>query len=89
VIEKSVQINNRTGLHARPASKFVQEASRFRCEITLSKDGRTVNAKSMISVLSLGANCGATLLIRTSGVDEIPAMDGLVALLETLPGEEQ
>lgn len=88
MIEKSLQINNRTGLHARPASKFVQEASRFSSEITVSKDGRTVNAKSMISVLSLGANCGAVILIRTSGSDEIPAMDGLVALLESLSCEE-
>ena len=88
MIEKSVQIGNQTGLHARPAAKFVQEASRFKSEISVSKDGRTVNAKSMISVLSLGANCGAGDLIRTSGVDETQAMDRLVALLATPSGEE-
>ena len=88
MIEKTVQIINKTGLHARPASRFVQEASHYTSEITVSKDGRTVNAKSMISVLSLGANCGAAILIRASGIDEVPAIDGLVALLENMSREE-
>ena len=87
MVEKSVQISNKTGLHARPASRFVQEASRYASEITVSKAGRTVNAKSMISVLSLGANCGSEILIRTTGIDEVPAMDSLVALLASMSSE--
>ena len=88
MIEKTIKITNKTGLHARPASKLVQEAALYKCEITISKEGRSVNAKSMISLLSLGVNCGAEIMIRTSGADEIDAMSGIVALIENMSREE-
>ena len=87
MIEKTVLIKNQTGLHARPASKFVQEASRYQSDITITKANRTVNAKSIISVLSLGANQGAEIKICISGEDESLAMAGLVSFLETLARE--
>ena len=84
MIETTVSITNKDGLHARPASRFVQEAKRFESEITVCMSGQTANAKSMISVLGLGVDCGAKLLIRASGIDEAKAMSELVSLLENL-----
>ncbi len=78
---KTVTIINETGLHARPASVFVQRASKFQSDIRLVKNEREANAKSIISVLSLTARKGASLLIAAEGPDEVDAVETLAKLL--------
>ena len=75
-------VPNELGLHARPAALFVQLASRFRSEITLAKNGVEVNGKSIMGVMMLAAERGATLEIRAEGLDEARAVSELAALVE-------
>jgi len=75
-------IQNKTGLHARPASLFVKKASSFKCSVKIKKDDTEVDAKSMLSVLTLGAGKGAEVTITTEGEDEQEAMQGLIQLLQ-------
>jgi len=76
-------IKNKTGLHARPASLFVKMANQFKCDVRLRKGDYEINAKSMISVLTLEAGQDCMITVITDGEDENPAMDGLVCLLDT------
>ena len=87
MIEKTISITNRSGLHARPAYSFVHLAKSFVSNITICMDGETANAKSMLSVLGLGIDCGAKILLRASGRDEVEAVRDLVALLDKLSKE--
>ncbi|WP_126426784.1 HPr family phosphocarrier protein [Brevibacillus marinus] len=87
-MEKQVTIQNKSGLHARPAAEFVKTASRFAAEISLVKDEKVVNAKSVIGVMSLAAAKGTTLTIRAEGPDAAEALDTLVKLIESRFGEE-
>lgn len=89
MIEKTVQITNKTGLHARPASSFVNKAKTFSSAITISMNSETANAKSMISVLGLGVDCGMNVSVAASGSDEKEAVTQLVELLENLAKEER
>jgi phosphotransferase system HPr (HPr) family protein len=75
-------IQNKTGLHARPASLFVKKASGFKCSVKLKKDETEVDAKSMLSVLTLGAGQGTTITITTDGEDEKEALQELIKLLQ-------
>lgn len=80
--ETTVEIVNRAGLHARPASEFVKLAGRFRAEVRLEKDGFEVNGKSIMGVLMLAAEQGTRLVIRADGddaADALEALSGLVA----------
>lgn len=88
MIEREITIKNKTGLHARPAAMFVEAADRFESEIELIFDGITVNAKSIIGVLSLGIGTGDKAILRISGSDEEEAMEKLVQLIENRFGEE-
>ena len=88
MIEKTISITNRSGLHARPAYSFVHLAKNFVSNITICMDGETANAKSMLSVLGLGINCGAKILLRASGSDEAEAVRDLVRVLEKLSKED-
>ena len=83
MIEKSFTIKNETGLHARPASQFIQKAITYKSSIKVKKDNKEANAKSIISVLSLGAGIGSEIQLVIDGVDEQEAADGLLALLES------
>ncbi|MGI6144427.1 MAG: HPr family phosphocarrier protein [Clostridia bacterium] len=83
LVEKFV-IQNKTGLHARPASLFVKKASSFKCSIKIKKDETEVDAKSMLSVLTLGAGQGTTITITTDGEDEKEAMQELLNLLQEI-----
>jgi len=76
-------IKNKTGLHARPASLFVKKASQFKCDIRVRKDDCEVDAKSMISVLTLGASKGSMITLISDGEDENEAMTELVSLLDS------
>lgn len=85
--EKSVVVTHEVGLHARPASVFVQAASKFSSEITVSCGDRKANAKSILMVLTLGAHQGAEITIQAEGEDAQTALDTLVALVEDNFGE--
>jgi phosphocarrier protein len=81
VVERSVEIVNPLGLHARPAAEFVKLASTFSSEIEVEKDGMAVNGKSIMGVMTLAAECGSTLRLRAEGDDAGAAVDALVALV--------
>lgn len=80
---KSVTINNQVGLHARPATFFIQKANEFKCSVWIEKDERRVNAKSLLGVLSLGIVKGTTLDIGADGPDEKLAVSSLEELIES------
>ncbi len=82
--EKQVEIINETGLHARPASLFISEAMKFKSNITLVKEGKSANGKSMLNVLSLGLNKGAVITIKAEGDDEQLAVEKLVDFIANL-----
>lgn len=81
VLERSVQVMNSQGFHARPAAEFVKLASRFSAEIHVEKDGLEVNAKSIMGVLMLAAEKGSTLVVRAKGDDAPDALDALADLV--------
>jgi len=87
MLEKQLLIKNKVGLHARPASLFVQKAKQFKCSLRLYFEGREADAKSILSVLVMGINEGALITIRADGEDETQAMQGLSALVESNFGE--
>jgi phosphocarrier protein len=79
--EQVVSIVNPLGLHARPAAEFVKLAARFRADVEVEKDGMTVNGKSIMGVMTLAAECGSAIRIRTSGEDAEAALAALVDLV--------
>ena len=81
VIEREARIVNPLGMHARPAAEFVKVAGRFRAKVDVRRDDTTVNGKSIMGVMMLAAECGATLFIKTDGEDAQEAMDALLALV--------
>ncbi|HAY83902.1 MAG TPA: HPr family phosphocarrier protein [Chloroflexi bacterium] len=85
--EKNVIVQHKVGLHARPASVFVQTASKFSSTITVSCEGRNANAKSILNVLTLGAHQGAEITIAAEGEDAEEALSTLVGLVENNFGE--
>lgn len=87
MFERRVIINNPTGLHARPAALFVQAASKFKSKITVSRDSRLADAKSIVGVMTLGARRGAELLLRAEGEDAELAIESLAGLIESGFGE--
>ena len=78
---KDVVIQNQVGLHARPATFFIQKANEFKSLITIAKDERKVNAKSLLGVLSLGITKGTSVIISADGPDEQEAIDALEVLV--------
>lgn len=82
-VKKDVLVQNRVGLHARPATFFIQKANEFKSSIWVEKDERRVNAKSLLGVLSLGIVGGTSIDIIADGSDEQEAVDSLVALVES------
>ena len=83
MVRKEVTITNNIGLHARPATFFIQKANTFKSSIWIEKDDRKVNAKSLLGVLSLGIAQGMSITIVADGSDENSAVDGLITLIET------
>ena len=80
---KDVIVQNQVGLHARPATFFIQKANEFKSSIWVEKEERRVNAKSLLGVLSLGIVGGTSIRIIADGSDEQQAVEGLVALVES------
>jgi phosphocarrier protein HPr len=85
--ERSVQIVNRNGLHARPAAEIVKAASKFKSDITIVRDDLEVNGKSIMGVMMLAAEFGATLQLRARGPDEEEAVNTLASLVASKFGE--
>lgn len=76
-------IKDTQGIHARPAGLFVKEAAACNCNVTISKDGKEVDAKRILGVMGLGVKCGQEIVLRTDGDGEEEAMEKLSAFLET------
>jgi phosphocarrier protein HPr len=89
MIRTDITLSNRLGLHARAASKLVQIASDYDSEVWLERDGRRVNAKSIMGVLLLAAPCGSELVLEVEGEDEEQATEALVGLVENRFGEAE
>ena len=81
MISRDIEIINRLGLHARAAAKLVDCAARFSCQLSLTKAGNKVDAKSIMSVMMLAAGQGTVLTLTADGKDEQAAMDALAALI--------
>jgi phosphocarrier protein HPr len=88
MVERTVTILNKKGLHTRPAATLVKTAARFQSELSIRKDSLEINGKSIIGVMTLAAEQGATLILRLEGPDEIEAADTLVDLFARKFDEE-
>ena len=86
--QRDVEIVNKLGLHARPSAKLTQLASSFKSQVFMSRNGRRINAKSIMGVMMLAAAKGSTVTLETDGDDEVQAIDALAALIESGFGEE-
>ena len=82
MISCNLQIKNSVGLHARPATFFIQKANSFKSSIWVEKENCRVIAKSVLGVLSIGINKGSTITLIADGADEAAAVEGLTALVE-------
>ena len=85
--ERSVAVANRNGIHARPAAEIVKLASKFRSEITIVRDDLEVNGKSIMAVMMLASEFGATVTLRANGPDADNAVEQLAGLIATRFGE--
>ena len=85
--ERTVQIVNKNGLHARPAAEIVKLAAKFQSEITVVKDDLDVNGKSIMGVMMLAAEFGSTVMLRATGPDAEQAIDALSKLIADRFGE--
>ncbi len=83
MISREVTIQNNVGLHARPATFFIQKANSYKASIWVEKGDRRVNAKSLLGVLSLGIVKGMSVTLIADGTDEAEALDGLAELIAT------
>ncbi|MCK9171175.1 MAG: HPr family phosphocarrier protein [Treponema sp.] len=88
MIEKQLVVKNRAGIHARPAAIIAQTANKFTCEITLARDDTTVNAKSIMGVITMAAGYNTTLTLTAEGADEKAAAQAIEALFESKFEEE-
>ena len=87
MLKQDIEIINKLGLHARASSKLTQTASQFSSEIWIEKNGRKVNAKSIMGVMMLAAAMGSFVTLETNGADEQAAMSALQALINNYFGE--
>ncbi len=83
MVSKEIVVQNQVGLHARPATFFIQKANEFKASVWVSKDDRKINAKSLLGVLSLGVTRGTTILLEADGPDEQEAIDALETLINS------
>lgn len=88
MVERTIIIKNRLGLHVRPAALVASKAGSFKSEVRLVKGEQEINAKSIMGVMGLAAECGSTLKIKAWGEDEALAAEGLVQLFESKFGED-
>ena len=83
MLSREVTIKNNVGLHARPATFFIQKANSYKSAIWVEREDRRINAKSLLGVLSLGIVKGMNITISADGADEAEAVEGLAALIDT------
>ncbi|MDO4765352.1 MAG: HPr family phosphocarrier protein [Eubacteriales bacterium] len=84
MVSQTVKVNNKTGLHARPAALFSKLANTFPCEVSVEKDGKTINAKSILGVLSLAIVMESEITIITDGENEEVALAKMVEFVKNL-----
>ncbi len=82
MITREVTVRNSVGLHARPATFFIQKANTYKCSIWVEKEERRVNAKSLLGILSMGVTEGTTITLIADGPDEAAALKGLADMIE-------
>jgi len=87
--QREVEIINKLGLHARASAKLTQLAAKYQSDVQMSRNGRKVNAKSIMGVMMLAAGKGARVVVEVDGPDETMAMDAIVALIGDYFGEGQ
>jgi phosphocarrier protein len=87
-VERTVQVRNKYGLHARPAAEFVKLANQFKSDIMVTKQETIVNGKSIMGMMMLAAECGVEITVRASGPDAEVAVNELISLVETGFGED-
>jgi phosphocarrier protein HPr len=87
--QREVEIINKLGLHARASAKLTQLAAKYQSDVQVSRNGRKVNAKSIMGVMMLAAGKGAKVMVEVDGPDEAAAMDAIVALIGDYFGEGQ
>lgn len=87
MVAKEITVKNEVGLHARPATYFIQKANEFKSGIWVEKEERRVNAKSLLGVLSLGIVKGTTITVIADGADEAEAVEALATLIDNNFGE--
>jgi phosphocarrier protein HPr len=88
VIRRELTIRNRLGLHARAAARFVHTANRFRSRVTVTRDGKTMDGKSILGILLLAASQGSQMVVGAEGDDEAEAVEALAELVEGGFGED-
>lgn len=88
-MKQEILIINKLGLHARASTKLTQTASQFKSDIWIERNGRRVNAKSIMGVMMLAASKGSTVTLEANGSDEVEAMEALVALINNRFGEPE
>lgn len=89
MVEREIKIVNRLGLHARPSAQLVQTASRFKSEVSITRDDLTINGKSIMGVMMLAAENGVVLKFRTEGPDELELMNALEEVINSKFGEAE
>jgi phosphocarrier protein len=89
MLQQETKIVNKLGLHARASAKLTQLAARYQSEVWMTRNGRRINAKSIMGVMMLAAGIGSTVQIETEGSDEAEAMQALLALIADKFGEGQ
>ena len=89
MLQREVEIVNKLGLHARASAKLTQIAATFQADVWLSRNGKRVNAKSIMGVMMLAAGKGSTITIEADGIDEMEAMNALEQLVAARFGENE
>lgn len=89
MLEESIVIINKLGLHARAAGKLIETTTRFSCDITIEKDGRNVDGKSIMAMMMLAAGKGTEIKIKANGEDEQDAINAIVELINNRFGEDE
>jgi phosphocarrier protein HPr len=87
--QREVEIINKLGLHARASAKLTQLAAKYQCDVSLARNGRKVNAKSIMGVMMLAAGKGSRVTLETDGPDESEALNAIVGLIGDCFGEGQ
>jgi phosphocarrier protein len=89
MIQREIGIINKLGLHARASAKLTQLASKYKCEVWLTRNGKRVNGKSIMGVMMLAAGNGSKVLLETDGADEQECFDALENLIQNKFGEDE